>query len=184
MRVSMGSIHRGMGQETLISEGQSCPADSYQTQIPSGNQPGICMQSFCYPLPGGPACPANSVPPPASGPDSDDLSTWDLSGPITVTSEPAPIVAPIATAPIPAPTPVPAAPAPAAPITQATITQATTTPPVNLTTVPVAAPASTAASSITSDFGWLTETSIDSIPNWALLAGGAVFLFLLLGHKR
>jgi hypothetical protein len=60
--------------------------------------------------------------------------------------------------------------------TQQQISAATNSTPVNLS--PVTVPVSSAPSS------WLTQTSIDSIPNWALLAGGGLLLFLLFGGSK
>ena len=185
MRIGMGHIH-GVGQVTMISEGQSCPPGTYSTQQPTGNQPGICMESFCYPLPGVP-CPGGSTLPPASGPDTDNVATWDSTGPLTVTTlaPPVPKPAPAVTAPA-SPTLTQsqvASPASATlPVTQSQIAAATSTPAVPLGPVAVASASST--DYITEIENWLTETSIDSIPNWVLLAGGAALLFFLGRHRR
>jgi hypothetical protein len=174
-RVAIGMIHRGIGQVTLISEGQTCPAGTYATQQPTGDQQGICMQAYCYPLPNLP-CPPGSVLPPASGPDASDPNTWDPTGPLTVQTLTPP------TAVAPKPTPVPAS---TSVVPQTAISTVASTPVVDMSTVPVTAPVPAPAfPSITSDFSWLTESSFDSIPNWALLAGGAVLLFIILGRKR
>jgi hypothetical protein len=48
------------------------------------------------------------------------------------------------------------------------------------------AAASSNSSSSTSSpwYAWFTETSFDSIPNWALAAAGAVLVFMLVGRSR
>jgi hypothetical protein len=102
----------------------------------------------------------------------------------------------------PTPVAVPAAVIPT--ITQAQISAAATSPPVPAGAVAVApvtpvTPPSAAASSstststsstgfdLTSIENWFTETSIDGIPNWALVAAGVAALFILprlMGGRR
>jgi hypothetical protein len=96
-----------------------------------------------------------------------------------------------------APSPAPIIATPPAQITQKQLSQATNAPPVNVGTVPVAAPTpsaaappsgssagtSTGGSALPSSLSFLTETSVGSVPNWVWLAGGAVLLFFLMSRK-
>lgn len=62
-------------------------------------------------------------------------------------------------------------------VTQSQITTAATTSSTDVS-------GSTTATPTPSDFAWLTESMVDGIPNWALLAGGGLVLLLFLGGKR
>jgi hypothetical protein len=75
----------------------------------------------------------------------------------------------------PAATPTP--PAAGSGVTQSQVTTAATTSNTDVSgsTTAVAAP---------SDFAWFTESMFDGIPNWALLAGAGLGLFLLFGGRR
>lgn len=77
---------------------------------------------------------------------------------------------PAAVATVPAPSP---SPSPSAGTQQGSGTQPTGS--------------SSTSQQTSSSFGWLTETSFDSIPNWVLLAGGVVVLLMLpslIGGRR
>lgn len=98
----------------------------------------------------------------------------NLPGPAIASPVTSPVSAPVSTAPAvaaPAPTPTPS-PSP----------QPTGTQPSGGTQ-----PTGGTGAQQTSSFGWITETSFDSIPNWVLLAGGVAVLLMLpslMGGRR
>ena len=109
-----------------------------------------------------------------AGVDSQDIESQNAVVASVLSSLPQKTTSPAAA---PVTTPSSSAPSSSAPsqVTQSQVTNATNSEPLDLsaTTVPVVGSSS-----------WLTESSIDSIPNWALLAGAGLLLFLMMGGKK
>lgn len=201
MRLNVGQVHRlsrppmrmgrrGMGQSSTIpgatitqTPGTSGPC-SYQVNVPGA--PGPIYDTDCWAtMPYATQQTLQAVYPnlysaangyvvgtgpnaPPTGALTQQTSYVEQGGVVTATSGPGAGTSFQATPPLQA-QPISAPSAPAGNVTQQQLTGTQTTAPVatgfDLT-------------------GWLTTTSIDSIPNWVLLAGGAVLIWWMMSRRR
>jgi hypothetical protein len=107
-----------------------------------------------------------------TGAVDDALSPIPIGTPIETNGQPTYVYPQRGVTPAP---PAAASPATTTAVTSAAVTAASTSAPLDLSPVPV---------STDSLSSWLSQTLLDGIPNWALVAGGGLLLLIFMGGKR